>query len=389
MLKLNRRSFIKNTSLLAISSSFSQILIMDAFANNPLNIYSINVAKVTKNWDEMSKMADVPLSFIPKKGSAQDFLELFSTSGEGQKLYDAISDSGGNQEDILSKENSIVTLDTSRMKNWKNLITSYSEDKVSASTIRNLKGEIVGVPYISNADSVAYNKAKIGGEINTWKALFDNQFKGYAAMQNDPGPTLTSTAIYLKETGNQDIVNPSDLSKSEVKGVCQFLIDKKKKGQFRAFWNNVREGVDLLKSEEVLVSSCWESIAVMAARGRTDIHYGTMKEGHRTWNNVWMLTKGGKQRGQEENFYKLMDLYLSPWFGARTLFIFGFTPQMIGVNEYIEANSSFFDTNIKEVLQQRLKYKVDRMKIKGNSWQNLYPKELMAYQDWWAKLQAA
>ena len=114
-----------------------------------------------------------------------------------------------------------------------------------------------------------------------------------------------------------------------------------------------------------------------------------MKEGHRTWNNVWMLTKGGKQRGQEENFYKLMDLYLSPWFGARTLFIFGFTPQMIGVNEYIEANSSFFDTNIKEVLQQRLKYKVDRMKIKGNSWQNLYPKELMAYQDWWAKLQAA
>ena len=32
-----------------------------------------------------------------------------------------------------------------------------------------------------------------------------------------------------------------------------------------------------------------------------------------------MLTKGGKQRGQEDNFYKLMDLYLSPWFGARTL----------------------------------------------------------------------
>ena len=116
MLKLNRRSFIKNTSLLAISSSFSQSLIMDAFANNPLNIYSINVAKVTKNWDEMSKMADVQLSFIPKKGSAQDFLELFSSSGEGQKLYDAISDSGGNQEDILSKENSIVTLDTSRIK---------------------------------------------------------------------------------------------------------------------------------------------------------------------------------------------------------------------------------------------------------------------------------
>jgi hypothetical protein len=26
-------------------------------------------------------------------------------------------------------------------------------------------------------------------------ALFDSQFKGYAAMQNDSGPTLTTTAV--------------------------------------------------------------------------------------------------------------------------------------------------------------------------------------------------
>ena len=389
MLKLNRRSFIKNTSLLAISSSFSQSLIMDAFANNPLNIYSINVAKVTKNWDEMSKMADVQLSFIPKKGSAQDFLELFSSSGEGQKLYDAISDSGGNQEDILSTENSIVTLDTSRIKNWKNLIPEYNEGNVAANTIRNENGEIVGVPYISNADSMAYNKTKVGGEIDTWNALFDSQFKGYATMQNDPGPTLATTAIYLKETGKQDIDNPSDLSKSEVKGVSQFLIDQKKKGQFKTFWNGFANCVDLLKSEEVLVSSCWEPIAVNAAKKGVDIHYGNMKEGHQTWNNIWMLTESGKRRGQEDNFYKLMDLYLSPWFGARTLSIFGFTPQMTEVYEYVQSDQSFFDENEKAIIEKRLKNKAIRMSVKGNSQQNLYPKELLAYYDWWSKVQAA
>ena len=132
------------------------------------------------------------------------------------------------------------------------------------------------------------------------------------------------------------------MSKSEVKGVCQFLIDQKKKGQFRTFWDGFGNGVDLLASEEVLVSSCWEPIAVIAAKKGADIHYGTMKEGHQTWNNVWMLTKGGKQRGQEDNFYKLMDLYLSPWFGARTLANLGFTPQMTGVNEYVEANPAGF-----------------------------------------------
>mgnify|MGYP000343332037 FL=1 len=317
MLRLNRRNFIKNTSLITLSSFFSQTLIMKALANNPLKVYSVNVAKVTNNWNEMSEKANVPIDFYLKKGSSKEFLQLFSKVGGGQKLYDAITDNGGSQEDLLFETESIVTLDTSRIKNWKNLIPQYKEGNFAADTIRNKNGKIVAVPYISNADSLAYNKAKIGADIDSWDALFDSQFKGYASLQNEPGPTLSTTALYLKETGKQDIIDPSDLSKSELKGVCEFLIDKKKKGQFKTFWKDFGNGVDLLVSEQVLVSSCWEPIAVIAAKKGADIHYGTMKEGHQTWNNVWMLTKGGKERGQEDNFYKLMDLYLSPWFGAR------------------------------------------------------------------------
>ena len=389
MLRLNRRNFIKNTSLITLSSCFSQTLIMKALANNPLKVYSVNVAKVTNNWNEMSEKADVPIDFYLKKGSSKEFLQLFSKVGGGQKLYDAITDNGGSQEDLLFETESIVTLDTSRIKNWKNLIPQYKEGNFAADTIRNKNGKIVAVPYISNADSLAYNKAKIGADIDSWEALFDSQFKGYASLQNEPGPTLSTTALYLKETGKQDIIDPSDLSKSELKGVCEFLIDKKKKGQFKTFWKDFGNGVDLLVSEQVLVSSCWEPIAVIAAKKGADIHYGTMKEGHQIWNNVWMLTKGGKDRGQEDNFYKLMDLYLSPWFGARTLSMLGFTPQMIGVYEYIKTNPSEFDKNKEEIIAQRLKNKAKRLAVKGNCWQNLYPQELVSYQNWWKKIQAA
>ena len=389
MLRLNRRNFVKNTSLITLSSCLSQSLIMKALANNPLKVYSVNVAKVTNNWNQMSEKANVPIDFYLKKGSSKEFLQLFSKVGGGQKLYDAITDNGGNQEDLLFESESIVTLDTSRIKNWKNLIPQYNEGNFAADTIRNKNGEIVAVPYISNADSLAYNKAKVGADIDSWDALFDSQFKGYVSLQNEPGPTLSTTALYLKETGKQDIINPSDLSKSELKGVCEFLIDKKKKGQFKTFWKNFGNGVDLLVSEQVLVSSCWEPIAVIASKKGADIHYGTMKEGHQTWNNVWMLTKGGKDRGQEDNFYKLMDLYLSPWFGARTLSMFGFTPQMIGVHDYIKTNPSEFDKNKEEIIAQRLKNKAKRFAVKGNSWQNLYPQELVSYQNWWKKIQAA
>jgi len=36
-----------------------------------------------------------------------------------------------------------------------------------------------------------------------------------------------------------------------------------------------------------------------------------------------------------------------------------------------------------------LKRKNERYAVKGNSWQNVFPKHLRAYQDWWARLQAA
>jgi putative spermidine/putrescine transport system substrate-binding protein len=384
----SRRLLIKNiisTSLLmSLGLSFSR----KTFASSSLKLWTIGVAKVTRTWEEMGRQAGVPLTFSAKSGSADQAIQKFFI-GNGQKLYDAITDNGGGQEDALSSNKSIENLDVSKIKNWKNLISIYQEGNIAANTIRNNKGEIVGVPYISNADSMAYNKSKIGGHINTWEALFDSQFKGYAAMQNDSGPTLTSTAIYLKETGKQDITNPSDMTKSEVRGVCQFLIDMKMKGQFRTFWDGFTNGVDLLVSEKVLVSSCWEPIAVISAKKGVDIHYGTMKEGHQTWNNIWMLTKGGKQRGQEDNFYKLMDLYLSPWFGARTLIGLGFTPQMTGVNEYVESNPNDFNYKVRSDAAERLKNKAKRMAVTGNSWQNLYPKQLRAYQDWWAKVQGA
>ena len=77
-------------------------------------------------------------------------------------------------------------------------------------------------------------------------------------------------------------------------------------------------------------------MVVAAKKSGKDIRYGTMVEGHQTWNNVFMLTKGGLSRGQDEAFYKLMNVYLSQWFGARTLATFGFAPQMSGVDRFAD-----------------------------------------------------
>ena len=382
-----RRDFIKNFTYLFSSFCLNHLFNKSVFANEALKILTLNIAKVTKTWDEMSIKADVPISFYEKRGSATDLIEIFS-KGNGIDLYDAVSDNGGNQEDVLSKKKLIETIDITKINNWQNIITEYKKNGSFSSSIRNEEGDIVGVPYSSNTDSLAYNKTKIGEDINTWGALFDSQFKGYASIQNSLGPTLTITAIYLKQTNKQDIKNPSNMTKNEIKGVCEFLINMKKRGQFKKIWENYNDGVKLLANGEVLVSSCWEPIAISAQTKGMEIKYGVMKEGHLAWNNVWMFTKGGKKRGQEKNFYKLMNLYLSPWFGFRLLDKYGFTPQMKGMKKYI---NELKNINVikKQTLTERLLDKQKRMSVKGNSWQNLYPKEILTYKDWWQKFLSA
>ncbi|MFD0917176.1 PotD/PotF family extracellular solute-binding protein [Pseudahrensia aquimaris] len=383
--EFNRRQLLALMGSAAVAAG----LPVNAFAADPLKVWAPGIAKVgAKDWTAMEAQAGIPIANIAKSARADESIQKMVV-GDGNKLYDAMTDNGGGMEDALASQGAIVEIDTSKIPNWANIEPRYKEGASAADTIRH-EGKVVAIPYISNADSLAFNYEKIGEELTSWEALFDSQFRGRAAMQNDFGPTLTNTAIYLKQSGKQDIENPSDMSEAEVKGVCEFLIDLKKKGHFRTFWDGVQNGSDLLSSEEVLVSSCWEVIQIFAARKNgQDIRYGTMKEGHQSWNNVLMLTKGGKERGMEDAFNALANVYLSPWFGARTLAGLGFTPQMTGVSEYIEANPADFDAETKAQLAVRLERKKARSETPGNSWQNVFPTNIRAYQDWWARVQAA
>lgn len=384
-LEFTRRQLMAMIGATAAMGSIGSV----ARAQEALKLWAPGIARVgAQDWSDMKAQSGIDISAMAKSARADESIQKMVV-GDGNALYDAMTDNGGGMEDALASQGAIAELDASRIPNWGNILPGYREGGESADTIR-FEGKLVAVPYISNADSLAFNHAKIGEELTSWEALFDSQFRGRAAMQNDFGPTLTNTAIYLKQSGKGSIDNPSDMTEDEVRQTCEFLIDLKKKGHFRTFWDGVQNGADLLSSEEVLVSSCWEVIQIFAARKNgQDIRYGTMKEGHQTWNNIVMLTRGGKERGMEDAFYALANVYLSPWFGARTLAGLGFTPQMEGVLDYVNAHPEDFDADTKAIINARLERKLARRAVAGNSWQNVFPTNMRAYQDWWARVQAA
>jgi spermidine/putrescine-binding protein len=389
--EFTRRSLLQSATAVAALGVAGGLTAQRALAAEPLKLWAAVIHKVgAKDWSAMAAQAGVEIAYTTKSARADEAIQKMVV-GDGSKLFDALTDNGGGMEDALASQGAILPLDTSKIPNWKNILPTYQDGGFAAHTIRH-KGKVFATPMISNADSLAYDYKALGFHPDSWGVIFDSQFKGRVALQNDFGPTLTTMAIYLKQSGKIEIADAADMKPDEVKAVCQFLIDYKKKGQFRTFWDGFQNGVGILTSGEVLMSSCWEPVQIVANKktgDKADIRYGTMKEGHQSWNNVLMMSKGAKSRGVEDLYYKLANVYLSPWFGARTLAGLGFGAQMVGVDKYINDNPDDFSSAEKARVLEILKNKEARYAVKGNAWQNVFPTHVRAYQDWWARLQAA
>lgn len=383
--EFNRRMLLQGVAAVAGVTAAGRIA--PALADNhSIRLWSAPIMRPFKTWEPFEKEAGISIAWSPKSASADEALSKMMV-GDGKDLYDAFTDNGGGMEDAMAENGVIAELDTSRMKNWGLLRDEVRDPNGEAAHSIRYGDKVYAVPYIANADSLAYNKTALGQDYDSWAVLFDPEFKGKVALQNDFGPTMTVTAIYLHESGQMNIKDRSNMTKDEVEGVGEFLIEKKKDGQFRTFWNGFQQGVDLLASGEVMMMSCWEPIQrVAASKSGQDIVYGTMKEGHQVWNNVVMLTQDAADRGVDEVFYKLADTCLSPWYTTRQLSRFGFASLTTGMVDYMEANPNDFDVaNLKETLKR----KEERYKVAGNAWQNVYPTELRAYQEWWSRVQAA
>jgi putative spermidine/putrescine transport system substrate-binding protein len=113
-----------------------------------------------------------------------------------------------------------------------------------------------------------------------------------------------------------------------------------------------------------------------------------MKEGHQSWNNIWMLTKGGQRARHGRRVLRAdANVYLAvvrcAHAGRSRLRPADDRHRVADANQ-----SDDFDAEHQEAIWQRLA-QAGALRIKGNAWQNVFPKEIRAYQDWWAKVQAA
>ncbi|WP_431271085.1 ABC transporter substrate-binding protein [Dankookia sp. P2] len=171
------------------------------------------------------------------------------------------------------------------------------------------------IPTTYNADTLGIRPDKIGRPVTSWADLLNPEFKGRAALLNIPSIGIMDAAMVVEATGQHKYADKGNMTRAEIDLTMKVLTEAKRAGQFRAFWKDFNESVNLMSSGEVVIQSMW-SPAVTAVRSKgVPCIYQPLKEGYRAWAAGFGIPKtlAGKKL---DATYDFINWFLSGWAGA-------------------------------------------------------------------------
>ncbi len=171
------------------------------------------------------------------------------------------------------------------------------------------------IPTVYNADTLGIRPDLINRPIESWAELLNPDFKGKAAILNIPSIGIMDAAMVIEATGQHKYADNGNMTKPEIYLTMKGLTDAKKSGQFRAFWKDFNESVNLMASGETVIQSMW-SPAVTAVRSKgIACKFQPLKEGYRSWASGFAVSKGVSGM-KEDVAYEFVNWFLSGWAGA-------------------------------------------------------------------------
>jgi putative spermidine/putrescine transport system substrate-binding protein len=123
-------------------------------------------------------------------------------------------------------------------------------------------------------------------------------------------------AMVVESMGEYKYPDKGNMTKAELDRTMKILTEAKKSGQFRAFWKDFNESVNLMASGETVIQSMW-SPAVTAVKSKgIPCVYQPLVEGYRAWAAGFALSKGIKGTAKADLAYEFVNWFLDGWAGA-------------------------------------------------------------------------
>lgn len=369
-----------STGLPAMHSAF-------AAGKGTINFGDVGVSDPGGDWSKFVNATGWNVNLVAIGNAPSQVLNVLIAGG-GRKTYDLMGIVGGMQKPLVEND-LVLPIDTSRLTNWNKHtnIKKYVLDDPNGFKFVGWNGEVYMMPTFIQGDSIGY-LPEFTGHVDSYGALFDPKYKGYTAVEDNFTTTGQKTALYLKKNNLATIDDPSNMTPGEVKQVVDFLIEKKKEGQFRLMWTSFQQSVDLFVNKEVYVQDCWEPMVFAARRQGVQAEYARPKEGYLLWSlGPYIVNNPNRTPEHEEAIYQLLDFLLDDWYSATISLIYGYLTSP-GAAEYARSHPGEFTSDQAEKVGQIHANVKSKFEIPG-TWQQRWPTHVEVYEEEWARFRAA
>ena len=195
---------------------------------------------------------------------------------------------------------------------WKVLYVEGANSKTFSKTATDF---VTLIPTVYNADTLGIRPDLIKRPINSWAELLNPEFKGKASILNIPSIGIMDAAMVIEATGQHKYADKGNMTKEEIDLTMKILTEAKKAGQFRAFWKDFNESVNLMASGETVIQSMWSPAVTKVRSMGIPCTFQPLKEGYRSWASGFCISKA-TTGPKLEWAYEFVNWFLSGWAGG-------------------------------------------------------------------------
>ena len=171
------------------------------------------------------------------------------------------------------------------------------------------------IPTTYNADTLGIRPDLIKRPIESWKELLNPEFKGKASILNIPSIGIMDAAMVVEAMGAHTYADKGNMTKAEIDKTLGILTEAKKAGQFRAFWSDFNESVNLMGSGETVIQSMWSPAVTKVRSQGIPCVFQPLREGYRAWASGFGIPRTLEGRKLDAS-YDFINWFLSGWAGA-------------------------------------------------------------------------
>lgn len=220
--------------------------------------------------------------------SEEDYITMMKQGGEG--TIDVMLPNLAYMQKVINS-GVVEPLDKTKLDNYDNLIPKMRDAK----DLSGKDGKLYAVPWVFGTTSLAYSTDEINDKPTSLSILFDPQYKGKMAFNDDVTTAILTASLYLNE---KDPYNP-DLDK-----VKKTLIDAKNNSKL--IWATSDDFSKAFSSGSVVVGNLWSGTATRLASEGSKIDYVYPKEGVIEWQDNWAIAKNSKNQDLAYKFINYM-----------------------------------------------------------------------------------